>query len=108
MLPADRSVYRSEPVGRGLPAPADQTNSSRWPTRPISGDPGKRFFTYRNRGPHVVAANNGPGMARFGWFFLVTAATLRPVEWIRLRRLGSVGRIWRSLEDLHDIHGCSS
>ncbi len=56
-------------------------------------DPGKRFFTYRNRG-YLLSQ---PGLrkllvqewVRFGWFFLVTRrdpAGFR--EWIRLRRMG--------------------
>lgn len=56
-------------------------------------DPGKRFFTYRNRG-YVLSQ---PGLrklllqewVRFGWFFLVTRRDPRGLwEWIRLRRLG--------------------
>lgn len=56
-------------------------------------DPGKRFFTYRNRG-YVLSQ---PGLRkllpqewlRFGWFFLVTRRDLKGLlEWIRLRRLG--------------------
>ncbi|EUA93358.1 UDP-galactofuranosyl transferase GlfT1 [Mycobacterium ulcerans str. Harvey] len=56
-------------------------------------DPGKRFFTYRNRG-YVLSQ---PGLRkllpqewlRFGWFFLVTRHDPKGLrEWIRLRRLG--------------------
>ncbi|GAB3023660.1 galactofuranosyltransferase GlfT1 [Mycobacterium bourgelatii] len=56
-------------------------------------DPGKRFFTYRNRG-YVLSQ---PGLrkllpqewVRFGWFFLVTRRDPKGLlEWIRLRRLG--------------------
>ncbi|OBK28272.1 galactofuranosyl transferase [Mycobacterium asiaticum] len=56
-------------------------------------DPGKRFFTYRNRG-YVLSQ---PGLrkllpqewVRFGWFFLVTRRDPRGLlEWFRLRRLG--------------------
>lgn len=56
-------------------------------------DPGKRFFTYRNRG-YVLSQ---PGLRkllaqewlRFGWFFLVTRRDPKGLwEWIRLRRLG--------------------
>ncbi|MXI81766.1 galactofuranosyl transferase, partial [Mycobacterium tuberculosis] len=56
-------------------------------------DPGKRFFTYRNRG-YVLSQ---PGLRkllaqewlRFGWFFLATRRDPKGLwEWIRLRRLG--------------------
>ncbi|AZA12373.1 galactofuranosyltransferase GlfT1 [Corynebacterium gerontici] len=55
--------------------------------------PGKRFFTYRNRGYLM----NQPGMrrllpqeyARFGWFFLVQRRDPKGfMEWLRLHRLG--------------------
>lgn len=63
-------------------------------------DPGKRFFTYRNRG-YLLAQ---PGLRRlivqewlrFGWFFVVSRrdpAGLR--EWWRLRRLGRRERFRR-------------
>lgn len=63
-------------------------------------DPGKRFFTYRNRG-YLLAQ---PGLRkllpqewlRFGWFFLISRrdpAGLR--EWVRLRRLGKRERFAR-------------
>ncbi len=54
----------------------DQTNSSPlWPHAPnIPDDPGKRFFTLPQ--PCILSPaglrNCGPGMAAFGWFFLVT------------------------------------
>ncbi|WP_158726801.1 glycosyltransferase [Tomitella fengzijianii] len=56
-------------------------------------NPGKRFFTYRNRG-YLMAQ---PGMrrllpqeyARFGWFFLVQRRDIAGFrEWMRLRGLG--------------------
>ena len=64
-----------------------------WMHTQYPDDPGKRFFTYRNRG-YLLSQ---PGLrkllpqewVRFGWYFLVSRrdpAGLR--EWIRLRRLG--------------------
>lgn len=56
-------------------------------------DPGKRYFTYRNRG-YVLSQ---PGLrkllpqewVRFSWFFLVTRRDPQGLrEWFRLRRLG--------------------
>lgn len=56
-------------------------------------DPGKRFFTYRNRG-YLLSQ---PGLrkllvqewVRFGWFFLVTRRDPRGFrQWLRLRRMG--------------------
>lgn len=56
-------------------------------------DPGKRFFTYRNRG-YLLSQ---PGMRkllpqewlRFGWFFLITRRDPQGLlHWFRLRRLG--------------------
>jgi rhamnopyranosyl-N-acetylglucosaminyl-diphospho-decaprenol beta-1,3/1,4-galactofuranosyltransferase len=67
-------------------------------------DPGKRFFTYRNRG-YLLSQ---PGLRRlllqewlrFGWFFLVSRRDFKGLaEWIRLRRLGRrerFGRPWES------------
>lgn len=57
-------------------------------------DPGKRFFTYRNRG--YLMAQRGmrrllvQEWLRFGWFFLVSRRfdVAGLAEWIRLRRLG--------------------
>ncbi|KAA1249564.1 glycosyltransferase family 2 protein [Mycobacterium simiae] len=63
-------------------------------------DPGKRFFTYRNRG-YVLSQ---PGLRkllpqewlRFGWFFLVTRRDPKGLlEWIQLRRLGRRERFGR-------------
>jgi len=63
-------------------------------------DPGKRFFTYRNRG-YLLSQ---PGLRkllpqewlRFGWFFLVTRRDPKGLlEWFRLRRLGRRERFGR-------------
>jgi rhamnopyranosyl-N-acetylglucosaminyl-diphospho-decaprenol beta-1,3/1,4-galactofuranosyltransferase len=63
-------------------------------------DPGKRYFTYRNRG----YLQSMPGMrkllfqewVRFGWYFLVSRRDPAGLwEWIRLRRLGRRERFGR-------------
>lgn len=63
-------------------------------------NPGKRFFTYRNRGYLM----NQPGMrrllpqeyARFGWFFLVQQKDPKGFwEWLKLHRLGRKERFFR-------------
>lgn len=63
-------------------------------------NPGKRYFTYRNRGYLM----NQPGMRRllvqeylrFGWFFLVQRRDVKGfVEWFRLHRLGRKERFGR-------------
>lgn len=63
-------------------------------------NPGKRFFTYRNRGYLM----NQPGMrrllpqeyARFGWFFLVQQKDPKGfMEWFKLHRLGRKEQFYR-------------
>ena len=66
------------------------------------GDPGKRYYTFRNRG--YLSTQPGRRLrwpvdcVTFGWYFLVTRhdrAGLR--EWLRLMRMGRRERLLRRL-----------
>ncbi len=76
MPPADRSVYRSEPVWtRPAPCGSDEFKPIFVLHAQYPDDPGKRFSTATVATCIVNPACTqtiGPGMAQFGWFFLVT------------------------------------